>query len=221
MYPAAAALQMMMGGAGPPVVITETATPQSSTSTLTTLTYTDAAIGAAAAARIVWVAVAVRGFGGASRTISSVTIGGVPANLVASASSPNPTAIAWLLVPSGTTATCVVTCSGDTSRSVVFVGTAVPPGSSTAIDSDHTITAASTSTGRELSLTPGSAGLWVSSWETTNDTTWVNASELNDTTPGSVLRASIAKYETAITENRTATASNSSAANSMCAVAWR
>jgi hypothetical protein len=90
-------------------------TSVSDTADATTYTFTAASIGAATADRVI-----VVGCGGsivASRTISSVTLGGNAMTAVTTtAAGDSPTGIYSLVVPSGTTATIVVTFSGGVSR---------------------------------------------------------------------------------------------------------
>jgi hypothetical protein len=206
-------------GGGPAATIALTGS-SSGSSTTSTLTYTDAPIGVAATNRVVWVAVGIRGSGGNARTINSITIGGVTATLVATTSSAQASAIGYLVVAAGTTATVIVTCSGDASRHVIHVGT-VYPESATPIDTDSVVTTG-TSTARDLTLTPESAGLWVSSWDSVGDITWTTATELADITPDGSCRVAVAKYEANAGGTITGTAANASSdANTMVAVAWR
>jgi hypothetical protein len=207
-------------GGSPPATIALTGSFSNFDEDIATATYTDAPIGTAAANRVVWVAVGIRGLSGNSRTIDSITIGGVTATLVATTSSANASAIGYLVVPAGTTATVVVTCSGFTSRNVIYVGT-VYPESVTPIDTDSVVTSG-TSTARDLTLSAESAGLWVSCWNSTGDTTWTNATELNDITPASGCRVAVAEYETNASGTITGTAANATNnTNTMVAVAWR
>lgn len=205
--------------AAPAATIALTGT-SSDSSTTATPTYTTAPIGTAAVNRVVWVAVGIRGAGGTPRTIDSITIGGVSATLVASASSTQASAIGYLLVPSGTNATVVVTCSGSSSRHVIHVGT-VYPENATPIDTDSIVTTG-ISTSRDLSLTSESAGLWLSSWDSTGDTTWATVTELGDVTPAGNCRVAVAKHELTASATITGTANNATSnANTMVAVAWR
>lgn len=77
--------------------------------------YTSIPIGVASVDRLVVVAVA--GFNSVdARTVTSVTIGGVAATLIENNSSTLLNAFAYATVPSGTTATIVVTLSGVANR---------------------------------------------------------------------------------------------------------
>jgi hypothetical protein len=164
--------------------------------------------------------VGIRGVADNERTITGITIGGVAASLVATTSSSHASAIAYLLVPAGTTATVIVTCSGDASRHVIHVGT-VYPESVTPIDTDSVVTTG-ISTARDLSLTADSAGLWLSSWDSVDDITWTTVTELADVTPSVTCRVAVAKHEVTATATVTGTAANAtSQRNTMVAVAWR
>jgi len=179
-------------------------------------------IGSAAAARYVVVMVSARGTGGASRTITGLTIGGVAASLlVASASISNPTAIFGLLVPGGTTANVVVTASGVMSRCSIGVGTIDRYLSSTPTDA-ATTTATSTSIALPLAISAGGVGFWCVSTAAVGDVAWANATEQYDLTPGTVFRGSAATYKDGAGSMRTGTASwSGSQSVSMCAVSWR
>lgn len=90
----------------------------------TTYTFTAAAIGSAAADRCV--VVGVGGVNGSSRTISSVTIGGVSATSIAFVEGSGggafvPSGLFAAVVPTGTTGDVVVTYSGAASRASIGV----------------------------------------------------------------------------------------------------
>jgi hypothetical protein len=88
----------------------------------TTYTFAGASIGSAAADRIVVVGIAAREGGGTNRTLSSVSIAGVSATIVAdSGNVPTHAAFAVALVPTGATGDIVVTFSAGMSRCVISV----------------------------------------------------------------------------------------------------
>lgn len=133
---------LLMASSGASVTLTDNAVDST---VLTTYTYTSKAIGSALVGRIIIVAVDSPG-NGSSRTISSVTCGGVTMNAVASSfvegtggAQFSPIGLFSLQVDTGTTATIVVTWSGAMSRSGIGVFAAYGLSSGTA-------TAAATST---------------------------------------------------------------------------
>jgi len=98
------------------------------TTDATTYTFTSRAIGSAAANRIVLAAIFVRGSpSGSFRTFSSVTIGGVTAtaitgtDLVFTNANWGRFGLFYAAVPTGTTATVVVTMSGASSQRAAIV----------------------------------------------------------------------------------------------------
>lgn len=103
-----------------PIAIDYVATV-SSTTNLTTYTFSSASLGAEATDRVI--IVAFGGTAGSSKTISSVTIGGVAATLAVNAN------ISWAItsgiyyaaVPSGTTGDIVITFSGSMNQCVCNV----------------------------------------------------------------------------------------------------
>lgn len=99
-----------------PAVATYIVTGVSSTN-LSTYTFTSANIGTAAADRIVLVAITARGNTAGNFTVGSVTIGGNAATVDSTTNAGNGREVstfAYLLVPSGTTATIVVNFNGGT-----------------------------------------------------------------------------------------------------------
>lgn len=89
-------------------------------SDLTTYTFTGANIGGPG---LIVVIAHSSGSGGAARTLSSLTIGGVTANIISNSnpSFSDPSVIAYLRVSSGTTANIVATWSGGMSRCGISV----------------------------------------------------------------------------------------------------
>lgn len=120
-----------------------------------THTFTNHAIGAASADRLVIVACTrATSTSGASCHFTSVTIGGVSATLIASGDTThNPTAIAYLAVASGTTATIISTASDAGSAGSINVWTLTGYNSATptASATDNTVSAAALSASYTIS----------------------------------------------------------------------
>jgi hypothetical protein len=125
-------------------------------SNATIYTFTDEDIGSEAASRIV--VVACHSDGG-NVTLSSVTIGGNAASLITTGGTQPRCALAYLVVPTGTTATIVVTWSGGVTRSRIDVWSLKGMGSSTPIDTDAPATATTTTSTVTLDLPTGSFGV--------------------------------------------------------------
>jgi hypothetical protein len=84
----------------------------SSSSNAFTYTFTGIGIGVATADRIVAVCAAINATSATTYGISSMTIGGIAATMAVRSSSNKNAAIAYAVVPTGTTATIVVTLTG-------------------------------------------------------------------------------------------------------------
>lgn len=123
------------GGGGMSVTFIGAVTAPSISGTTVTA---NSSFGAADATRYV---VALIGQGTTARTINSVTIGGVTANVVQNASATRHSAIAWAAVPTGTSGDIVIsyTGTGNVVGAVVGVYTVLAPAgiSNTPVDS-HT-----------------------------------------------------------------------------------
>jgi hypothetical protein len=85
----------------------------SSSSNAFTYTFTSVGIGVATADRIVAVCAAINATSATTYGISSMTIGGIAATMAVRSSNNKNAAIAYAVVPSGTTATIVVTLTGS------------------------------------------------------------------------------------------------------------
>lgn len=85
----------------------------SSSSNTFTYTFSNIGIGAAATGRIVAVCAAINATSATTYGISSITIGGVAATMAVRSSGNKNAAIAYAVVPTGTTATIVVTLTGS------------------------------------------------------------------------------------------------------------
>lgn len=92
-------------------------------------------IGAAASDRLI-IAVISWAITGASRTLTSVTIGGVAATLYAPAVGARECALAWVPVPTGTTANVVITWDGGVSNSAAILYSMTGQASNTPIAQD-------------------------------------------------------------------------------------
>lgn len=106
----------LMPADGPPELPAPTVTYVTvlgSSSNLFTYTFSGAAIGTASADRLVVVCAMINATSTTTYSISSITIGGVSAPIVVSSSLGRNSAIAYLLVPTGTTANIVVNLSGS------------------------------------------------------------------------------------------------------------
>ena len=98
--------------ASAPATVSYTDNPVS-TADLTTYTFSSAALGTAAADRIIVVSVTTKASGGAARTVSSLTIGGVSGTEIAALTTGGVNIAMWYAaVPTGTTGDIVVTWSG-------------------------------------------------------------------------------------------------------------
>lgn len=158
-----------------------------SASDLTTYTFTDHAIGAAASDRLVVVVVHLSA--AASRTLSSLTIGGNSATIngttnVGSGSGVL-TAIAYLQVTSGTTATIVVTASGGCLGCQIDVYSLTNLSSQTPQDADL---AAVGSGPRSLTSTTTANGVVIAgaTSTTTHDFSWTGPTEDAESTVSGV-----------------------------------
>jgi hypothetical protein len=118
----------------------------------TTITFTAADFGAEATGRRIYVAVLARA--SVLRTVSSVTIGGVSATLMAgNASSAGPIAIYAANVPTGTSGNVVVTFSGSVTTTVISVYRVVDqttPLASATLQTDTAVNLSVTSTSRTV-----------------------------------------------------------------------
>lgn len=110
----------------------------------TTATYTNYSIGPASSDRVVFVS--AWGLGATARTLSSITIGGVTATKItgSSTSQGQNLQLYRATVPTGTTATIVVTWSGSYSNSGIDVWTASNLGTITTHSSNFTNVTANT-----------------------------------------------------------------------------
>lgn len=153
----------------------------SSITTATTYTVTAAALGTAATDRRIIVAIAGAN---STRTISSVTVGGVSAtiNIQSTASADNNVvAIATALVPTGTTGDIVVTYSGSQAAHQVGWWSATGLTSNVAIATGSNALADAGQSGT-ITLTSVAGGFFigVAGSSGTGTTTWTNATERYD-----------------------------------------
>ena len=117
------------------------------TADLTTYTFTNHAIGAADVTRRVVVAVSLGFLAASSQTLASATIGGIAATIHVQVGSGDCVAFISALVPTGTTATIVVTASAAARRAAVAVYRAINETVATphATMTDNTLTSATLS----------------------------------------------------------------------------
>lgn len=142
-------------------------------------TFTNHAIGDADASRIVCVGVAVS----STNAISSVTIGGVAATIVANTTGTSTrTAWAYLAVPAGTTATIVVTMASLTTYRVFVNVYRVVDAAGTPTDTDAPAGGATASRTVTIDVPALGSAIAVSTDGNADNTTWTNATEDNDDT---------------------------------------
>lgn len=196
-------------------------TEAGSASNRTTYTFAAASIGAASADRVV--IVAAGGSSGSARTISSVTIGGVTANVAVTQGSTTSVGgrvgLYYLAVPSGTTADIVVTFSGlmGNCRIATFAMTGHASGAPAATGADGSGT---TTFNPNCNVVTGDVLICASLSDGT-PCAWTNATEQSDAT--NEINLSTAKYTATSSETpRTITAVHTGGSVG-CAVsaAWR
>lgn len=193
------------GGGG----LTFHGTADSETDT-TSYTFSDFDIGAASSSRVVFVAIAWN----LSSVISSVTIGGVTATIDTQTSGACRTAIARAVVPTGTTATIVVTTNVTTLRLQVAVwsvsGVTVSLADTGIVDGSN-LQAMSTT------VTATAGGLIIAAHYprgSLGSVTWTNATEDHDTQWGAGVTTSGASVASTTAGDLTITATYSTSANS-------
>lgn len=182
-------------------------------STRTVYTFTNHAIGTASADR--WVAVLINAGAAGGRTVSSVTINGVAAQLdsTTNGSFTVPTTYAWLAVPAGTTATIVVTFSGACTGCAVSVYALTGLSSGTPVDSDT-----SSSPGSGVTLTTPLNGVMLSHITAgAGAMTWTGPTEDFDQGFGTGQISGASKLNTSTSE----TVSTSASSGRISAIAWR
>jgi hypothetical protein len=213
MFPAAAAAAPKT-----PFGITYVATSKDA-STATTFTFTNHSIGAADSSRIVVVGLADAGSGG--NTISSVTIGGNSAAIAVQTSGTSTrVGIAYLAVPSGTTATIVATYSGSVSRCFVNVYSVVGAQNGTPFDTDGPAGGGTSSRSITIDAPIGGGVIAISTDGNADDTTWTNATEDNDDISNGFDGVSVAHYTTpGATETNKSITANS--VRAVCGASWQ
>lgn len=158
-------------------------------SDLTTYTFTDQAIGAAASERIVVCAICAEGLAAGSRVLSSATIGGVSATILkqqtnTTGSVDAVTAIIAAAVPSGTTATVVLTFSAGMVRAACstfrMVGGSITP---YATYSDTSVSHSPQSVSMNIPALGGAVAA-CDFFATSGTTTWAGLTEAYDETAG-------------------------------------
>jgi hypothetical protein len=159
---------LILSPPGDPAAITFV-TQTGSASNAGTYTFTDMAIGEAYDSRIV--VVAVHSDGG-NAALSSVTIGGNLATIITTGSTAPRCALAYLVVPTGTTATIVINWSTGVGRTGVATWSLTGMGSSTPIDTDAPATTTTTASVVTLDLPTGSFGVAAASHGGNNTASW-------------------------------------------------
>jgi hypothetical protein len=174
------------GGRATTLMAFEVAGSDQSTAAGTTYTFTAVNIGTAATGRRVLVAM-VGSDNGVSMAISSVTIGGNPATIVAQSTinvSTNQAAFACLQVDTGTTADIVVTCDADGSNNMqIQVYALYGLSSSTPNDTYIENGTTATVTGGTIDCPAGGAIFGVVGWRdvgVATSTTWTLTTEVSD-----------------------------------------
>lgn len=175
------------------VVETAYITSASNTTDLTTYTFSSQSFGAAATDRIVTVTIGARN--NVSRTISSVTIGGVSATANVTAintgSGADVAAIYSAAVPTGTTGDVVVTFSGSMQRCVVGIYRTVGSSGVAASDTDTDLTLTSQALTATIDVPAGGSAIGVC-WNASGGTSsvaWTNLTEDYETAPETVSNA--------------------------------
>lgn len=147
------------GGGGPRITYTGRYTGASSSPS----TISSVDIGAADANRVVCVAISLYATGYGNPTITGVTIGGVTATIhrffVDISGSKSELAFAYASVPTGTSASVVVTWTGSASAGPVIGAYRIITTSPTAADFDSIENG---NPGHSITLTGGGVGIWLS-----------------------------------------------------------
>lgn len=186
-------------------------TATGSTANATAYTFTNHAIGTAAADRIV--VVAFWGNGTTTTSGATVTIGGNNATVPAG-SNINTTDLeagfAYLAVAAGTTATIVVTFSGAKSRAGISVWS-VTGSSGTPTDTDETTATGTSAALSALTVPSNGCGVFLAAHQNTTTTGWgwTNANERDDQTVENSSRWSGADTSSAGTNTITAAVNTS------------
>ena len=144
-----------------------------------TYSFTDRAIGESSGGRLVVCAVhwALTG----STTLSSATIGGVAATIVAQCNGTNTgVAIIAAVVPTGTTATVALTWAASVARGGIGLWRMVGQVSNTAYDFDNPAGGAQAVRTVTLDVPAGGGVIVASEGDQSNATTWTNATERYD-----------------------------------------
>lgn len=188
-------------------------------------TRTGVSLGVAAADRLIIIGVAIRGDGGAARTINSATLGGVAMTRVVTTATSFvcATAIFALLVPAGTSATFVCTSSGAVDSYAIGVASLTGYSSATASSSMPSAGATTTNTSITLDVLKGGAAVYVASVGSAATFTWGGATMQMNLTTGSIFRGSAATFipdanQAGYVSTVTVSASGTLSA---CGAAWR
>lgn len=160
----------------------QAATPDASD--LTTYTFASQNIGAAASDRLVIVAYSSINGNGTGVGISSVTIGGVTATIAHSSGTNVSAGLAWALVPTGTTASIVLTFAIGQTNCVAATYRLTGQQSSTAFDTDTPAGGATAARSASIDVPAGGCVI-ASAGEAAVSMTWTGATEDQDSSNGS------------------------------------
>jgi len=177
------------------------------TASTTTFTYAGQSIGTATTDRYVVIGTMAAGGGGAGVTVSSITVGGIAATIVVqrngnSGASNAVTALAIAAVPTGTTATVVVTYSATQARSAIGVWSCTglvtpdPISTNSSVANPSSLTLSTYSGGFAIGMV-GQNAVSTAAWtnlterfDSTVDSALYSGADSNGTTSGSTLSAS-------------------------------
>lgn len=181
-------------------------------------TFTDAAIGSAAADRLVVVTALGHNVGGSNRTITSVTIGGNAATVHEQIQSVGLSAgVASLVVTTGTTATIVVTWSGALTDTRIVVYTITGLTSTTPHD-----TGDAAGDTMALDIPAGGVAIGIAGEKngTLGDITWTGLTEDTEVTSGSCRIGTASQTGMSLETARTISATSSATNEAVVAVSW-
>jgi len=170
------------GGGSPPASVTFTANASSNTTSLG-YNFTSQNFGAESADRYILVGVA--GQGASAAAVSSVTIGGVSATQLFSASSSTATVAFWIAaVPSGTSGTIFIQWAAQRSRCAAVVWALTGLQSATAIDTGSAANSGSGALSDTIDVSAGGVAVAMAYDTGTGSRTWTwtGLTEVVDTT---------------------------------------
>jgi len=208
----------LQGAAGIGGIEFEYQTTLNDTSITSSYTFSSVDIGDASSDRLVIVAASCTQIG--SHTVSGVTIGGSAATIHVNPSATFFSAIASLVVSSGTTADIVVTTSTTAQRCAIAVWTAKGLDSTTP---DGTGTASGSSPSTSLTTSVGGIGVGIIRHNNSSpsDVTWSGLTERADDQGASTRPYSIADFEGFTGTSETVSVSGSFSDSEIVCASWR